>query len=856
MVADSVNPELTSAVATKNNKIALTFSEDVNATALNIANYSIEGLQVLSAEYKKDADGNSIKNEVILTTAAQTEGTIYKLIATNVQDLNGNVVDSAKDEALFGGIAKDTVKPRVGHAVAVSNIHVEVKFNEEVSELSAENVANYSIPGLTVVSAELDADDKTKVTLKTSAQTEGTIYKLTVTNVTDEDGNTVDTDYDEAQFGGIAADTSKPELLGAVATTNTKVSLTFNEKLDKAVAENVANYSIPGLTVTAAKLNTAGTGVTLTTTAQTEGTIYKLSVANVTDVFGNVIDSSKDEFQFGGLSADTTKPTLVSATSGNAGKSVSIVFSEKLDAKTANMPQNYNLGTELGYALKAELQADGVTVVLTTKQQNAKVYTVDVTGVTDQSGNAISEDADEIKFAGQGSTDTTAPRVTSAVAVNKNTVRVTFNEQVSTTGLAASDFTLTTAAGGAVAGMTNPTAVKRTADKMSVLLQWDDAESFTSGTIYKIVVAGVNDLAGVSVDANYDEVQFAGSSAANAAPEASAAVAINNKTIKVNFSEAVKLEDYAGANDFVVANDLVIEDADGNAVDVSDATFELSEDGRTLTVYLQTGAVTSGEIYSLELQAGIYDELGVATLNYNKTVSFAGVGSTTTAPKVNAVVATNQDTLEVTFDKKVQTLDVADFAVDLTADRAPVSVELDATGTKATFFFDSSDAATQKFVAGTVYTLVVADDALVNMNGVASDAITAQFAGTSKTNAAPSLLDARYVTADGTIEITFSEALNLDIDGDGTASDADDLAALALGWSIADSDTDLADVDPTVDSVAIKTGTDNVLVLTLDMTGADLDSGLTTITYDASAGSVEDLNLKAIAEDTTIQFVK
>lgn len=62
--ADTTKPELTSAVATANKTVQLNFSEEVDLTALTASNYTIEGLNVVSAAYEVDADNNPIKKQL------------------------------------------------------------------------------------------------------------------------------------------------------------------------------------------------------------------------------------------------------------------------------------------------------------------------------------------------------------------------------------------------------------------------------------------------------------------------------------------------------------------------------------------------------------------------------------------------------------------------------------------------------------------------------------------------------------------------------------------------------------------------------------------------------------------------
>jgi hypothetical protein len=67
---------------------------------------------------------------------------------------------------------------------------VVVSFDNRLEIASATNIANYSIPGLTIESATRDSSGR-RVVLRTSAITPGASYTLTVSNIRDETGTTV-----------------------------------------------------------------------------------------------------------------------------------------------------------------------------------------------------------------------------------------------------------------------------------------------------------------------------------------------------------------------------------------------------------------------------------------------------------------------------------------------------------------------------------------------------------------------------------------------------------------------------------------------------------------------------------------
>lgn len=766
---DTTAPKLGTVVAKTNTKVSATFDEALNETALNIANYKIDGLSVIKAEYATDEDDNIVKTEVILTTAAQTQGNVYKLVVSNVQDLAGNTVDADKDEAEFGGLPADAEKPELSSATAESNTTVKLVFGneEELDKASAENIANYSISGLSVLKAELDENE---VTLTTSAQTQGSVYKVVVTNVKDAAGNVINADDDEQEFGGLAPDTEKPELDGAAAVTNTTIELTFSEDLDEETAENIANYTISGLTVTKAERGSDDEKdvVTLTTSAQTQGTVYKAVVAGVKDVSGNVLDTDNDEAEFGGLAADTEKPELVSAIS--TGKNtVKLTFSEELDEKSAERAYNYYFGTELGYGTKAELQTNDVDVIVTTADQKNKLYTAVVTGVTDLSANLINADEDEADFGGQGTFDNTEPTVVSAASIDSQTIVVTFDEAMDETiaeaGANLDQYVISHVNG--TDGVdtpvgTAPTSAKLSADGKSVKLQWA-GKKFKAGVVYKVTVgADIEDENANGVDADDKAANFSGVSTSNAAPKVTSATLLNNQTLKITFSEAVSGEDAAA---FTIAK------KDGTPANFEGTVNEvvLSDDMKSITVYYEgddaADKFVTKTLYTVAVSADVKDELGIVALSQEESdeiATFSGVSTNSATPKISSVVAVDENTVDVTFNQAVNTnlVDPADIVVykkDGTT-VVPAAIERlvsEESDTKIRIYFDRA------FTKGEIYKIDFNEAKIENFNGklLSADDDVVTFAAVGTKNAAPELASAT-VLKNGLVRVTFSEKVD------------------------------------------------------------------------------------------------
>ena len=753
---DTVKPTITSAVVTGNTEFKVVFSEKVDyLTATNIANYTIDNsLVVLKAEL--DSDGKT----VLLTTSSQSVGTIYNVTIQNVADLAGNVAD--KYTGMFGGMAKDTTKPVVSSAVVTGNTEYTVVFNEKVDPATATNIANYTIDNkLVVLKAEIDSADKTgkTVILTTSEQTVGSIYNITIQNVTDVAGNVMDK-Y-TSLFGGMAKDTIKPSAPTIVVTDNNKVSVTFAEKMNKTLAENIGNYSIDNsLVVLKAELNDAGTVVTLTTSAQTVGTIYTVTVQNLADIAGNVMD--KATALFGGMAKDTVAPTVTSVTS--AANTVTVTYSEKVDKDTATNVLNYVFDGSLGYATSAALNDAGTVVTLTTAAQTpGKVYNVTINGVQDANSNTIAKDTKK-SFVGVGTTAASTFTLQAVSIVDENTFDLVFDRDLSTaevTALVLGDFKKN----GQDITVGADRVKMQQSNKRVVRVQFKN-DKFTPGNVYEVKVTG-----GSIVTANKANIKtFAGTNVQNPAPYATTAVALNKTAVKVTFSEAVK---GLTAGEFTITKM-----GTSTTVAVSDVT---NASGTEVTLVLGANLEDSA-VYELTFNGVATDEAGYATLKKTNAdgkdykVNFAGTNVVNAAPKASAVVAVDKYTFDVVFSESVKVADLATLAtkLDLFNETNNVAVSLtnaklslSADGTKLTVKLDSKSAT---LASGKIYKLTydTTSAQITDKQGLAydtaKDANIVKFAGTDVVNAAPEIV---AVTADASADqltVVFSEAVYGSID--------------------------------------------------------------------------------------------
>ncbi|MEM7296690.1 MAG: lamin tail domain-containing protein, partial [Bacteroidota bacterium] len=92
-------------------------------------------------------------------------------------------------------VVTDTDPPSIQSITAISDTQVEVQFNEDVGQTTAETTGNYAFDNSVSVSAAIrDGSDLSLVTLTTSSLTNGTTYEVTINNVEDVSGNVIASD--------------------------------------------------------------------------------------------------------------------------------------------------------------------------------------------------------------------------------------------------------------------------------------------------------------------------------------------------------------------------------------------------------------------------------------------------------------------------------------------------------------------------------------------------------------------------------------------------------------------------------------------------------------------------------------
>lgn len=269
-----------------NKVIRIIFDHPMDPTnSLDKLNYHISGPGQDSAPIEIDHVGFYSDNTVDLyfTSSVKVGEENYKITMTSITDVDGDVIDSGFDEVLCSGIE---IKPQVVSITAINEYTVSIVFDTDMDEDTSQNVDNYNMGDITIISAELQEDGRT-VILTTSSQANQQ-YTLIITGVLDSAGNPIDPNFNQGSFiGGISL-----QLLSINNIDNETIELVFNETVDEDTALIEENFTIyfPPYVVSATYINSTQCRVVFSepmdlTTAQIPGN-YKLLGSTSPNVIG------------------------------------------------------------------------------------------------------------------------------------------------------------------------------------------------------------------------------------------------------------------------------------------------------------------------------------------------------------------------------------------------------------------------------------------------------------------------------------------------------------------------------------------------------------------------------------------
>jgi hypothetical protein len=317
------------------------------ATALDLSNYKIDGLEILAAEVDDvDANGDDTDywTEVKLTTSEQSKSKKYTVEVLYMLDGSSaaNATTKTLSDTFYGGKADDSA-PSLKDVTVNTLTEIEVEFTEDnyLDPATALDLSNY-----TSVKDEFDIldaqfkdedDEELKIILTVSELEQGETYKLEVNNVADTFGNAMDDEERESFSLSSTAVIDAATYIESVTVTDLEtLEITFNQAVTTETAEDPTNYTVDGgigRAITAEQDDDDDAVVVVTFDEMSANKAYELTAVGVETFFGYATEDATINFIATSTEQDTEQPTVESVDNENRGI-LKVEFSEAMELGT------------------------------------------------------------------------------------------------------------------------------------------------------------------------------------------------------------------------------------------------------------------------------------------------------------------------------------------------------------------------------------------------------------------------------------------------------------------------------------------------------------------------------------------
>lgn len=565
------------------------------------------------------------------TTQVRIEGLAQEepyFLAVTAFDRNGN--ESAFSEEKTFTIT-DKNPPELLSVQTRDADQIVLVFSEKLDPASANIEQNYQIsPDIVVQLAELQ-EDGCSVALTTTGHNEGQ-YTVTINNLRDMAGvpNIIATDT-EGTYSFSSGDKVAPAVDSVEVVRDDFLLVWFSEPLKQSPVYQASNFSIsPSIAVKGTGLDGTQSIVNLQTSGHTPGARYTLTIRNMEDAAGNVLNTTVD-YEY--IANDASAPQ-VQAVHVKSSTELDIIFNEKLDKGTALDPSNYQFSA--GVAITGmTFSDDGMGVTVTTTAHAAGTHQVTLNGVADEYGNATSGAVASYEFTPP---DTQRPIVSSATVTYARQLRVIFSEPVS-------EISATSLANYAISGGVSIASATLAIDGKTVLLE---TSAHSKGN-YTLTVSGIQDradnpnsiLPNSQMAYSYDPPDVE-------APVLISATLIGPDLLDLEFSEAVDKTSAERASNYRISPELAIASAS-----------RVSDGGNH--VYLKTGVHQSGTSYTVHAE-GISDEATVPNTLTSASASYTYQANDQEAPRLESATLQGEGFLELLFSEALSETEAGNTA--------------------------------------------------------------------------------------------------------------------------------------------------------------------------------------------------
>jgi len=201
------------------------------------------------------------------------------------------------DDVYLGSFIPDAEPPVVDTVIAISSTQLEVYFNEEIDQTTAENIANYTVNNDigNPETATKNTDNNKLVILEFTTEFQSaTDYLLTTENIEDLNNNIMLSSDNEFVWENIY-------LVSANVISNSQIDLHFSKEVNTTSANILTNYSINQTVGNPDNVIIDENGTTVHLSFPTlfqVGQEYILTINNIEDLNGNLIETTTYSFSY------------------------------------------------------------------------------------------------------------------------------------------------------------------------------------------------------------------------------------------------------------------------------------------------------------------------------------------------------------------------------------------------------------------------------------------------------------------------------------------------------------------------------------------------------------------------------
>jgi hypothetical protein len=227
------------------------------------------------------------------------------------------------------------------------------------------------------------------------------------------------------------------------------VEVLFNGKVDKTTAVNASNYLFTyaygnnsEVPILAAELDPTGKKVILYTEGQEAATLYQLTISNIKDASGNLMDTYstkimglKSNHPYSDAKPGKNAPFKIKSVTSQNSTTIEFTLNKDIDPNSVKDMVCYIYAGDKNKVnmdvLKAEIgKKSNVAVVTLTKPMSYISYTAEIYNLRDQYGNKVEKTT--FAFYGIGADK---PRIADVKSISSTSVEVTFTEKMDKTSI-------------------------------------------------------------------------------------------------------------------------------------------------------------------------------------------------------------------------------------------------------------------------------------------------------------------------------------------------------------------------------------------------------------------------------------